>query len=119
MRVRRLPTLPSCTTCKQRHNRAECPYPPLQKSQERGTHRCGGVREIKKYLGLKGWATRLTEEAYVEKIQPLLAKTTLSEIATAISVSIPYASDIRKGKRQPHPRHWSALARLVGVTILI
>jgi len=28
------------------------------------------------------------------------------------AVLIPYASDIRKGRRQPHPRHWKALAKL-------
>ena len=29
--------------------------------------------------------------------------------------SIPYASAIRSGRRVPHPRHWQALAQLVGV----
>jgi len=62
---------------------------------------------------LSSW---LTEEAYLKEIQPLLAKETLSQIALAISVSIPYASDIHKGKRRPHPRHWNALANLVGIT---
>jgi len=62
---------------------------------------------------LSSW---LTEEAYLKEIQPLLAKETLSQIALAISVSIPYASDIRKGKRRPDPRHWNALANLVGIT---
>jgi len=56
----------------------------------------------------------LTEQTYREKIQPLLAKSTLSQIASRINVSIPYASDIRKGRRRPHPRHWQALAMLVG-----
>ena len=55
----------------------------------------------------------LTEEVYEQKIQPLLAKATLSQIASAISVSIPYASDIRRGRRMPHPRHWEVLAKLV------
>jgi CRISPR-associated endonuclease Cas1 len=57
----------------------------------------------------------LTEEAYAEHIQPRLNRATLSEIASAIGVSIPYASDIRKGRRRPHPRHWQALARLVSI----
>jgi len=54
----------------------------------------------------------LTEEAYTNRIQPRLVSATLSEIASAIGVSIPYASDIRKGRRRPHPRHWQALAEL-------
>jgi CRISPR-associated endonuclease Cas1 len=57
----------------------------------------------------------LTRDKFQKKVQPLLANTTLSQIASAIGVSIPYASDIRKGRNHPHPRHWQALARLVGV----
>ena len=60
----------------------------------------------------------LTEEVYRRQIQPLLAKATLSQIAAAIRVSIPYASDIRRGRRRPHPRHWQALAQLVGITVV-
>jgi CRISPR-associated endonuclease Cas1 len=58
----------------------------------------------------------LTDEAYTNQIQPRLVSVTLSEIASAIDVSIPYASDIRKGRRRPHPRHWQVLAQLVGVS---
>jgi hypothetical protein len=57
----------------------------------------------------------LTPELYRTCIQPRLADATLSEIASAIRVSIPYASDIRKGRRRPHPRHWLKLCGLVGV----
>ena len=57
----------------------------------------------------------LTAEAYIQQIQPRLVSATLAEIASAIEVSIPYASDIRKGRRHPHPRHWQALAYLVGI----
>ena len=58
----------------------------------------------------------LTEEAYAKQIQPLLRNISLSQIASAIGVSILYASDIRRGRRRPHPRHWQALAGLVGVS---
>ena len=58
----------------------------------------------------------LYEEAYLKQIQPRLRETSLSKIASAIGVSIPYASDIRKGRRCPHARHWEALAKLVGVS---
>jgi hypothetical protein len=57
----------------------------------------------------------LTEEVYEKQIQPQLVTASLSQIASAIGVSIPYASDIRKGRRRPHPRHWQALAKLVGI----
>jgi hypothetical protein len=56
----------------------------------------------------------LTEDFYKNEIQPRLINATLSQIASAIDVSILYASDIRRGRRRPHPRHWSNLAALAG-----
>ncbi len=56
----------------------------------------------------------LTEKVYREKIQPRLAAFTVPAIASALEVSKPYATDIRAGKRVPHPRHWRILAALVG-----
>jgi transcriptional regulator with XRE-family HTH domain len=41
----------------------------------------------------------------------------LSQIAAALGVSIPYASDIRRGRRRPHPRHWKALGGLAGFKV--
>jgi CRISPR-associated endonuclease Cas1 len=58
----------------------------------------------------------LTEDVYNHKIQPsLLRSASISQIASALEVSIPYAANIRLGRRQPHPRHWTALAELVGI----
>jgi len=50
---------------------------------------------------------------YSQKIQPLLAPMTNSAIASRIGVSKAFAGRIRRGYR-PHPRHWLALAELVG-----
>src|ERR1700687_147689 len=58
----------------------------------------------------------LTEEIYHEKIQARLAEITVPIISSALGVSKPYATDIRAGRRCPHPRHWEKLARLVGVS---
>jgi CRISPR-associated endonuclease Cas1 len=58
----------------------------------------------------------LTEEFYAKRVQPLLRNASLSKIASAINVSIMYASDIRRGRRRPHPRHWQALAEVVGLS---
>jgi len=44
----------------------------------------------------------------------LLREASLSQIAAAIGLSIAYASEIRTGRRRPHPRHWQALAELAG-----
>jgi hypothetical protein len=56
----------------------------------------------------------LDEKAYVYQIHPRLADATISTIALTLGVSIPYASDIRAGRRRSHPRHWLSLARVVG-----
>jgi hypothetical protein len=58
----------------------------------------------------------LDQEAYDRKIQPLLRELSNSALALALDVSIAYAADIRAGRRRPHPRHWQALAQLVGVS---
>jgi hypothetical protein len=55
----------------------------------------------------------LTEKFYMTEIQPVLLSMSASAIARQISVSRWYAGRIREGYR-PHPRHWQALAQLVG-----
>jgi CRISPR-associated endonuclease Cas1 len=57
----------------------------------------------------------LTSEAFSQQIQPLLASISTSEIRSRIGVSRWYAGRIRQGYR-PHPRHWRALAELVGAS---
>ncbi|MGC2323749.1 MAG: hypothetical protein WA463_14060 [Terriglobales bacterium] len=57
----------------------------------------------------------LNDETYAEKIQPRLAQIANSSIASALGVSLYYATQIRRGRRRPHPRHWQELAQLVGV----
>ncbi len=57
----------------------------------------------------------LTAHVYLEKIQPRIAHSSSSLIAKRIGVSRWYAGRIRQGF-QPHPRHWQALAQLVGIS---
>jgi len=57
----------------------------------------------------------LTEQFYEAEIQPRLQYLTLSALSAALSVSRTYASNIRAGKRRPHPRHWLTLVGLVGI----
>ena len=57
----------------------------------------------------------LTKEAYRETIQPRLAGITVPTISAALGISEPYATDIRAGRRVPHPQHWLTLAKLVSV----
>lgn len=59
----------------------------------------------------------INEKTYREKIQPRLAEMTVSAITAALDISGSYATDIRAGKRRPHPRHWEKLARLAGIQL--
>ena len=61
---------------------------------------------------LPAWLTR---DVYVKQVQPALASVAKSRIRSALGVSEPYSSAIQAGERVPHPRHWRALARLIGV----
>jgi hypothetical protein len=70
---------------------------------------------------LKAWKPSdkpdwLDEKIYKVEIKPRLTKFPVSAISSALGVSGPYATDIRAGKRRPHPRHWLALAKLAGVS---
>lgn len=56
----------------------------------------------------------LNERAYSTEIKPRLTKMTVPAISQALGISKPYATDIRAGRRIPHPRHWLALACAVG-----
>ena len=58
----------------------------------------------------------LTEEAYRQKVEPLLAAVKTASIASALGITWAYAAEIRKGNGLPHPRHWLTLAELVGVS---
>jgi CRISPR-associated endonuclease Cas1 len=69
---------------------------------------------------LKAWRASdlpawLDEETYLRKIQPRLSSVTVPAIRAALGVSKAYATNIRSGKRPPHPRHWQTLAQLVGI----
>jgi hypothetical protein len=56
----------------------------------------------------------LTPDLFTKKIQPLLACVPMSVIQSSIGGSNWYASKIRQGYR-PHPRHWLALASIIGI----
>lgn len=56
------------------------------------------------------------EETYRREIQPRLVSITVPTIRALLGVSKAYATNIRSGKRVPHPRHWQTLAQHVGTT---
>jgi len=57
----------------------------------------------------------LTENCYLQTIQPRLRVRKVREIAEVMRVSQAYAAFIRSGRRRPHARHWMTLAKLVDV----
>jgi len=59
---------------------------------------------------------RIDEVGYCQQIYPRLVSVTIAAISSALGISESYAADIRAGRNRPHPRHWQALAELVGVT---
>jgi hypothetical protein len=58
----------------------------------------------------------LNEAAYDERIHPRLAEVTISTIALTLGVSLPYASDIRAGRRRPQLTSFSSVR--VGAVLL-
>jgi CRISPR-associated endonuclease Cas1 len=59
--------------------------------------------------------TLMSAELFREKLASRLGTLKSSAIASALGISLPYAADIRKGKRTPHARHWPHLSRLIAV----
>ena len=58
----------------------------------------------------------ISRDTYTNLVLPALAHVPKKVIRNALGVSEPYSSDIRAGRRVPHPRHWQALAELVGIS---
>jgi CRISPR-associated endonuclease Cas1 len=58
----------------------------------------------------------LDKEFYLRQIQPRLKGLTLSVLASTLDISIPYAVDIRSGRRVPDRRHWEVLSQLAGIS---
>jgi CRISPR-associated protein Cas1 len=76
-------------------------------------------KQAKQWAARRAWKPEaqpdwLTKEFFRSEVAPRLATVSVPKIAAALSVSDAYAADIRAGRHNPHPRHWMALAKLVG-----
>jgi hypothetical protein len=58
---------------------------------------------------LRGSRARMPAETFARRFWPAALR-----LPSTLGVTWAYASDIRKGKKLPHPRHWQNLAELVG-----
>jgi CRISPR-associated endonuclease Cas1 len=69
--------------------------------------------------GLRSWQPSdlpdwLTDEVYMARIHPALARVSKKAIQSALQVSKRYAYEIASGAKVPHRRHWVKLAELAG-----
>src|SRR5580765_5459336 len=87
-----------------------------QRVKDRISKRISDYAVANTWWDAKSLASWLTEECYIQTIQPLLRGKKVREIAEVMQVSKPYAALIRSGRRRPHPRHRQGLAELVGFT---
>jgi hypothetical protein len=87
-------------------------HTPIAEGRRAATH-MKQVEALRKWnpSDLPSW---LDEEFYRREILPRLSALTVKSIRTAIDVSHPYATLIKRGDRIPHPRHWMRLAKLSG-----
>jgi len=90
---------------------SQAPGPKARRAQTQRQHAL--AKKVWQPSSLPPW---LDEEAYTHKIQPLLAGVANPVIMSTLGISVTYAVAIRAGRRRPHPRHWQALAWLVGVS---
>jgi hypothetical protein len=89
--------------------------PKSKRVKDRISKRISDHAVVNTWWDPKSLPSWLTEEYYVQKIQPLLRGKKVREIAERMQVSQPYAAFVRSGRRRPHPRHWEVLAQLVEV----
>lgn len=52
--------------------------------------------------------------SFDREILPLIQDTSLTRLVRATGLSLRYVSQIRRGEKRPHPRHWQALASVAG-----
>ena len=64
--------------------------------------------------GVREWEERhgklVDLSAFAREILPLIQSVPLSGLQRATGLSLRYVSQIRRGEKTPHPRHWDALS---------
>jgi CRISPR-associated endonuclease Cas1 len=74
---------------------------------KRGASISSRKREIAEWERRHGKLIDLT--AFEHEILPLIREVPLSALVRATGLSLRYCSQIRRGEKTPHPRHWQAL----------
>jgi len=72
-----------------------------------------GATNVRRKAELRDWEQRCGKlvdlSAFKREILPLIEEVPLSRLVKATGLSLRYVSQIRRGERVPHPRHWQAL----------
>jgi hypothetical protein len=74
------------------------------------------IRQIERQWHPSQLPAWLTEQFYLEEVKPKLLTKTNRDVMLGCGLSREYVVRVRHGRVTPHPRHWLALARLVGAT---
>jgi CRISPR-associated endonuclease Cas1 len=109
-----------CASCGSAHSRKEFDKGRLVAQSPESLARRSATQKAH-VLAIRAWkpskeSVWLDKETYIRMIQPRLTAVTVPTIMKALSVSEPYALNIRAARCIPHPRHWLTLARLAGVS---
>ena len=57
----------------------------------------------------------LNAKTFARRVVPALRTLRTVDVARCLASSVSYAAQVRSGARTPHPRHWTTLAREVGL----
>jgi hypothetical protein len=69
-------------------------------------------RELREWHASHG-AGCVEPDAFQREILPLLGTVPISDLVRATGLTHGYLSQVRRGKKSPHPRHWEALRQAV------
>jgi hypothetical protein len=77
-----------------------------------------GASNSRRWRELRDWNAENGGEPadrafFAREILPAFQQVPLRELMRATGLSLPYVSQIRRGEKVPHPRHWSALMGVI------
>jgi hypothetical protein len=83
-----------------------------QAARKRGQVTADRKREIADWEARYGQLVDLS--AFEREILPLIREVPLSQLVRATGLSLRYVSQIRRGERVPHPKHWDSFRDVPG-----
>jgi hypothetical protein len=73
-----------------------------------------GASTLQRWRELRDWNAEndgqpVDPAVFEQEILPAIRQVPLRELMRATGLSLPYVSQIRRGEKVPHPRHWAHL----------